>query len=140
MAEVSERDRIRLVLAVERDVDETELDAITTELRERVLEVFEVHGVAGVLDPSPERDVKAGDMFLPGELDVLVPLTAVALHQVFSTIRTYIRERPVTGVRISRDRKGNINELEITGHTRDVDALVRRFLDAPQGREHERGD
>ncbi|WP_329181824.1 hypothetical protein [Streptomyces sp. NBC_01477] len=115
---------MRLVVSGHADVDQAELDALTAQLRRRLLEL-DVDDVR--LDRSGEtapEGAKSGEVITVGAL--AVSLAPVLLRPVLRLVETWMQNRPVRSVTVDVD--GRTIEL---GHAsaEQQQRLVDAFLD-----------
>lgn len=124
---------MRLVVSGEADVDQAELESLTAQLRQRLLEldVDEVRLARGD-GPAPEG-AKPGELIAAGTL--VVTLATALLRPTLRLIETWLQNRPVRTVTLDID--GRVLEL---GHAskdqqqRLVDLYVESVRSAPDAR------
>jgi hypothetical protein len=124
---------MRLVVSGEADVDQAELESLTAQLRQRLLEldVDEVRLARGD-GPAPEG-AKPGELIAAGTL--VVTLATALLRPTLRLIETWMQNRPVRTVTLDID--GRVLEL---GHaSKDqqqqlVDLYAESVRSAPETR------
>lgn len=110
-----------LVLQPSSDVDNNELDELTTELRRRLLENLDINVVNRAMsDPAPDN-AKSGDVTTVGAL--VLTLSPITLRSTFLLIQEWLRHRPVRTARVTI---GN-DSIEVTHMT---DASQRRLIES----------
>lgn len=114
----------RLTLVIERgpDVDVEELDLLTRQLRDQLLQldVEDVRPLTGGVAPPGS---KAGDPAAIGSL--VVTLAPAAIQGVIGLLQGWLHGRPAAGVKVTLGR----DTLELTNATAaQVDQLTRAFL------------
>lgn len=91
-------ERMHLVLTGSQDSDRDELDELTLQLRERLLEL-DVDDVEPVRSAAVPAGAKPADALAVGALAVTV--APIALRAVLDLVRTWIETRPVRTVSIT---------------------------------------
>jgi hypothetical protein len=95
---VGRTERMRLVLTGGQDGDQEELDQLTLQLRERLLEL-DVDDVEPVRSGSVPDGAKPVDALTVGAL--AVTLAPLALRSVLDLVRAWIENRPVRTVSVT---------------------------------------
>ncbi|MFF6809380.1 hypothetical protein ACFZAG_05740 [Streptomyces sp. NPDC012403] len=113
---------MRLVLAGGQDSDQEELDQLTAQLRERLLEL-DVDDVEPVRSGDVPDGAKPVDAIAVGAL--AVTLAPIALRSVLDLVRTWIENRPVRTVSISLgDDSLELEAVSSADQQRIVDAFL----------------
>ncbi|MEW2075689.1 hypothetical protein ACH4FA_01490 [Streptomyces sp. NPDC017966] len=119
---VGRTERMRLVLAGGQDSDQEELDQLTAQLRERLLEL-DVDDVEPVRSGDVPDGAKPVDAIAVGAL--AVTLAPIALRSVLDLVRTWIENRPVRTVSISLgDDSLELEAVSSADQQRIVDAFL----------------
>ncbi|MGW6905823.1 hypothetical protein [Streptomyces sp. NPDC054940] len=98
---------MRLVVSGEADVDQAELDALTSQLRQRLLELDIDDVRLGRSDEAAPEGAKPGELIAVGAL--AVSLAPVVLRPALRLIETWMQNRPVRTVTVDID--GRILEI-----------------------------
>lgn len=98
---------MRLVVSGEADVDQAELDSLTSQLRQRLLELDVDDVRLGRSDEAAPEGAKPGELIAVGAL--AVSLAPVVLRPALRLIETWIQNRPVRAVTVDID--GRVLEL-----------------------------
>lgn len=119
---------VTLALQPEADVDDSELDELTAELRQRLLEDLDVCAVDRAAGPTTPDNAKSADATTVGAL--LVALSPITLRSVFQLVREWLRHRPVRTARIAIGE----DTIELSGLTgadqrRLIDSFIERHAD-----------
>jgi len=120
----SSPDSARLTLVIERgpDVDVEELDHLTRQLRDELLQL-DVDDVQPVPDGAAPPGSKAVDPTAVGAM--VVTLATSAIPGVIGLVQVWLRGRPATGVKVTLGR----DSIELTNATAaQVEQLTRAFL------------
>lgn len=119
---VGRTERMRLVLAGGQDSDQEELDRLTAQLRERLLEL-DVDDVEPVRSGDVPDGAKPVDAIAVGAL--AVTLAPIALRSVLDLVRTWIENRPVRTVSISLGEDSlDLEAVSSADQQRIVDAFL----------------
>lgn len=130
---VDRTERLQLVLAGSRDSDQEELDELTVQLRERLLEL-DVDGVELSRSGTVPEGAKPVDAIAVGALAVTA--APFLLRSVLDLVRTWIETRPVRTVSITLGEDSL--DLEAVSSA-DQQRLIDAFL-AAHGQEPEPAD
>jgi hypothetical protein len=98
---------MRLVVSGDADVDQAELEALTAQLRQRLLELDVDDVRLARLDGAAPEGAKPGELIAVGTL--LVTLGTALLRPTLRLIETWIQNRPVRSVTLDID--GRVLEL-----------------------------
>jgi hypothetical protein len=119
---VGRTERMRLVLAGGQDSDQEELDQLTAQLRERLLEL-DVDDVEPVRSGDVPDGAKPVDAIAVGAL--AVTLAPIALRSVLDLVRTWIENRPVRTVSVSLGEDSlDLEAVSSADQQRIVDAFL----------------
>ncbi|MFF9485312.1 MULTISPECIES: hypothetical protein [unclassified Streptomyces] len=119
---VDRTERMRLVLTGGRDGDQEELDELTLQLRERLLEL-DVEDVETVRSGDVPDGAKPADAIAVGAL--AVTLAPLALRSVLDLVRTWIENRPVRTVSVTLgDDSLELEAASSADQRRIVDAFL----------------
>jgi hypothetical protein len=114
-----------LVLQPNSDVDDTELDELTVELRRRLLENLDVSAVDRLVSKSIPDRAKAAELAEAGAL--MLTLSPIALRSIFQLVQEWLKHRPVrtAEVVIGADRI-QLTHLTDADQRRLIEAFVER--------------
>lgn len=117
-----------LVVSGETDVDQEELDELTTQLRQRLLELAVDDVRVGRSDEAVPKGAKPGEILAVGAL--AVTLAPAVLRPALRLVETWMQNRPVRTVRVEID--GRTLEL---GHAtaEQQQRLVEAFIEGTGG-------
>src|SRR5215469_15051031 len=120
----SSPDSTRLKLVIERgpDVDVEELDHLTRQLRDQLLQL-DIEDVQALRDGSAPPGSKAVDPTTVGAM--VVTLATSAIPGVIGLVQTWLHGRPATGVKVTLGR----DSIELTNATAaQIEQLTRAFV------------
>jgi len=114
-----------LVLQPSSDVDNNELDELTTELRRRLLEDLDVNAVNRAMSDPVPNNAKSADLATVGAL--VLTLSPITLRSTFLLIQEWLKHRPVRTARVTiGDDSIEVTHLTDASQRRLIESFVER--------------